>query len=451
MRRSRNLFHALLLGMLSLGFAIGALFPMFMIQLGFLTRNEVHPSFVFAALAAGLAAGGLNFLLAASIVRPRLRLLATRMQAVRATLRDASFTGDRTPYDPEQCSVPEHGSDELGVVARNYNALLRGLHEARQIEARIQRFSQALSSELDLGELGVRGLDLLIELAAADGGALLLERQGTWSILASRGMRGAEQLSRSPVFLDACREGERRRVTLPQDTAVDAVLWGFRPEDTLIEPIRHNGIVLGWLVLAATRPMGDELTRLISTLLQGLGLALNNALLYDDLQRVAALDPLTGVYNRGFGMRRLEEELARAERAHGPVALLIIDIDHFKNVNDTFGHVAGDRVLVIVSQVCRDVLREGDLLMRYGGEEFMAILPGASLADANSIAERVRFAIASTPVETDAGRVTVTASIGVAVSPGGVAVGAEAFIGIADSRLYAAKAGGRDRVMAGDP
>ena len=81
----------------------------------------------------------------------------------------------------------------------------------------------------------------------------------------------------------------------------------------------------------------------------------------------------------------------------------------------------------------------------------MAILPGASLADANSIAERVRFAIASTPVETDAGRVTVTASIGVAVSPGGVAVGAEAFIGIADSRLYAAKAGGRDRVMAGDP
>jgi diguanylate cyclase (GGDEF)-like protein len=279
MRRSRNLFHTLLFGMLLLGLAIGALFPVFMIQLGFLARGDVHLPFVFAALAAGLVAGAINFMLAASIVRPRLRVLATRMEAVRAALRHASFTGDRTQCDPEQCSVPEHGSDELGV---------------------------------------------------------------------------------------------------------------------------------------------------------------------------AALDPLTGVYNRGFGMRRLEEELARAERAHGPVALLIIDIDHFKKVNDSFGHLAGDRVLVIVSQVCRDVLREGDLLMRYGGEEFMAILPGASLADASAVAERMRFGIASTPVETDAGLVMVTASVGVAASPGGVAVAAEAFIGIADSRLYAAKSGGRNRVIARD-
>lgn len=436
--------------MLLLGLAIGALFPVFMIQLGFLARGDVHLPFVFAALAAGLVAGGINFILATSIVRPRLRVLATRMEAVRAALRHASFTGDRTQCDPEQCSVPEHGSDELGVVARNYNALLRGLHEARQVEARIQCFSQALSSELDLSELGIRGLDLLIDIAAADGGALLLERQGTWSILASRGMRGAEQISRSTAFLDACRKGERRRIALPQGMAVDAVLSEFRPADILIDPIRHNGIVLGWLVLAATRPMGDEVTRLIPTLLQGLGLALNNALLYDDLQRVAALDPLTGVYNRGFGMRRLEEELARAERAHAPVALLVIDIDHFKKVNDSFGHLAGDRVLVVVSQVCRDVLREGDLLMRYGGEEFMAILPGASLADASAVAERMRFGIASTPVETDAGRVMVTASVGVAASPGGVAVAAEAFIGIADSRLYAAKSGGRNRVIASD-
>ena len=448
MTSSRNLFRTLWLGMALLGLAIGAAFPFVMLRTGFMAPSEVRPPFIVAALCAGLVAGGINFALAASIVRPRLRILAARMEAVREALRQAAFTGNRAQWDPERSVVPEHGDDELGVVARNYNALLRGLHEAHQVEERIRGFTQALSSELDLAELGVRGLDLLVRNAGAQGGAILLERHGDWKVLASQGLRGAEHIARGAAFADACRKGQGRRMALAPDVAVDAVLSEFRPQDVLLEPIRHNGIVLGWLILASSAELAEEALRLIPVLLQGLGLALNNALLYDDLQRVAALDPLTGVYNRRFGLRRLDEELARAARAQAPLALIVLDLDHFKQVNDSFGHLAGDRVLVHVAQFCLGVLRDGDLLMRYGGEEFVAILPGASLADAAAVAERIRFGVGAAPLETDAGMIAITVSIGVAACPGDAAVDPEALLDAADKRLYMAKSAGRNRVVA---
>ena len=451
MQPSRNLFHTLLLGMALLGLAIGAAFPFIMLRAGLMAPSEVRLPFIVAALCAGLVAGGINFVLAASIVRPRLRILAARMEAVREALRHASFTGTRAQWDPERSVVPEHGDDELGVVARNYNALLRGLHEAYQVEERIRGFTQALSSELDLAELGLRGLDLLVRNADAQGGAILLERHGDWQLLASQGLRGAEHIQHSAAFADACRKAQGRRMALAQGVAVDAVLSEFRPQDVLLEPIRHNGLVLGWLILASSRDLADEALRLIPILLQGLGLALNNALLYDDLQRVAALDPLTGVYNRRFGLRRLDEELARAARVQGPIALVVLDLDHFKKVNDSFGHLAGDRVLVHVARFCLDVLRDGDLLMRYGGEEFVAILPGASLADATAVADRIRFGVGAAPVRTDAGMIAVTLSIGVAACSGDAVVDPEALLDTADKRLYLAKKGGRNRVVATEP
>ena len=448
MKSSRNLFHTLLLGMALLGLAIGAAFPFVMLRTGFMAPSAVRPPFIVAALCAGLVAGGINFALAASIVRPRLRVLAARMEAVREALRQAAFADNRAQWDPERSVVPEHGDDELGVVARNYNALLRGLHEAHQVEERIRGFTQALSSELDLAELGVRGLDLLVRNTDAQGGAILLERHGDWQLLASQGLRGAEHIRHSAAFADACRKALGRRMALAQGVTVDAVLSEFRPQDVLLEPIRHNGIVLGWLVLASSLELAEEAVRLIPVLLQGLGLALNNALLYDDLQRVAALDPLTGVYNRRFGLRRLEEEIARAARVQGPIALVVLDLDHFKKVNDSFGHLAGDRVLVHVSRFCLDLLRDGDLLMRYGGEEFVAILPGASLADAAAVADRIRFGVGAAPVKTDAGTVAVTVSIGVAACSGDAAIDLEARLHTADKRLYRAKASVRNRVVA---
>jgi len=133
---------------------------------------------------------------------------------------------------------------------------------------------------------------------------------------------------------------------------------------------------------------------------------------HEDLQRVSALDPLTGVYNRRFGLQRLTEEFGRSIRSSDPLGVLMLDLDHFKAVNDTYGHVVGDRVLQTVVFAVRQVLREGDVLMRYGGEEFVIVLPGAGRDDLVQMAERVRRAVSEAEIIEAGQRIPVTVSIG---------------------------------------
>ena len=120
---------------------------------------------------------------------------------------------------------------------------------------------------------------------------------------------------------------------------------------------------------------------------------MNNALAHDRLERLAAIDPLTEAYNRRFGLARLHEEYSRAVRAEAPLGILMLDLDHFKAVNDIYGHLVGDRVLRAVARACRRVIREGDVLVRYGGEEFLVLLPGAGVDDVMQIGERIRRAV----------------------------------------------------------
>lgn len=107
------------------------------------------------------------------------------------------------------------------------------------------------------------------------------------------------------------------------------------------------------IILASAAGFKDEVRSRLDLFCQGMALALNNALTYDRLQTLAALDPLTGIYNRRFGMTRLHEEFTRAVRTTGPLGVMMFDIDHFKKVNDTYGHLAGDRVLIQVAKIAR--------------------------------------------------------------------------------------------------
>lgn len=439
-------FRRLCAGMLAMGLGIGSVFPLFVRAFGMPERIAASAPFVGATLTAGLIVGSLNFLLVDRIVRPRLRRLASGMEQVRDAMRRAMYDDNWSDCAPERCSVLENDADEIGTVARSYNALLQALHDAHQIENSIREFNRALSRRLDLQELGESALSMLRDFASADAGAIVLERHGEWTVLASQGLINPEGITTSPGFRAANQQHSQRRIVLPAGVDVDAVLVRFHPADVLLTPIIDHGLILGWLVLAAGEPLAAEAPRLLPLLMQGLGLAMNNALLHDDLQRVAALDALTGVYNRRFGLQRLEEEIARAERAQGPLALLMFDIDHFKRVNDTFGHLAGDKVLIRTAALCKSLLRDGDVLLRYGGEEFIAILPGAGPQDAAGLAERIRFAMARTEVESGDRVIQVTVSVGVvAATPPS---GAEDLIAEADARLYRAKALGRDRVVA---
>jgi two-component system cell cycle response regulator len=156
---------------------------------------------------------------------------------------------------------------------------------------------------------------------------------------------------------------------------------------------------------------------------------------------------LTALYNRRFGMARLHEEFSRAVRASSPLGLLMLDIDHFKTVNDTYGHLQGDRIIVHVAKIARSVLREGDVLVRYGGDEVLAILPAAAKQDVAQIAERLRRVIEEAPLQEGAQAMRVTVSLGGTAYPECDADSDDDLVKSADSALYRAKESGRNRVM----
>jgi diguanylate cyclase (GGDEF)-like protein len=167
--------------------------------------------------------------------------------------------------------------------------------------------------------------------------------------------------------------------------------------------------------------------------------------LEDDMKLLATVDPLTGAYNRRQGDALLAAEFSRRSRDGRSFAVLILDIDHFKTINDGFGHPAGDAVLQALVQAARNVLRTIDFVVRWGGEEFLIVLPATDVATAMGAAERLRAVLATTGVVVPStATIHFTVSIGVAMSGGD---GPAAMLRCADVALYAAKTGGRNRVV----
>ncbi len=173
--------------------------------------------------------------------------------------------------------------------------------------------------------------------------------------------------------------------------------------------------------------------------------------LQDDLKRSNELllelsntDHLTGLFNRRYLMEALEKEVQRSVRKGGNLSLIMLDIDHFKSVNDTYGHLQGDVVLQKVALHLQKELRSYDIAARYGGEEFVAVLPDASLTEATFVAERVRMAVQSAKFSGDLSKLSITASLGVASFPNKDCT-TDGFIKMADDALYRAKDLGRNR------
>ncbi len=197
--------------------------------------------------------------------------------------------------------------------------------------------------------------------------------------------------------------------------AIDAALW--------------NELRLLGLIIALAASASHAQLRLLIDLLGA--------------RRDASHDPLTGLANRRSAERRLDADRSRALRIPEPLSVVMIDLDHFKQVNDRLGHASGDQVLVAIAQVLRDALRGADLAVRYGGEEFLAILPGTDSGRAMDVADRIRAQIERTAIALPGGAIGVTASLGVATLAGEESP--NALIHRADAALYRAKTGGRNR------
>ena len=213
-------------------------------------------------------------------------------------------------------------------------------------------------------------------------------------------------------------------------------------------PLLVKNRVTGALLLTRRgKPFSSNEVRLVRILCNQASIAVENARVYGRLEQMAITDGLTGLFNRRYFQQALERELARADRGASSLALLLLDIDHFKVLNDTYGHALGDAVLKKIADVLGETLRKGDVLARYGGEEFVVLLPQATYQGAQEFAQRVWKAVGTAPIHPGGGALRVTASVGWALLPEDVD-SAEALLEASDRALYYAKETGRNKVAA---
>ena len=443
---TRKVFNDLSIWMIGLGLLMGIVFPFFLLIMGIPRELVITPWFFVSCMTAGFIVGSVNIWLARAVVGKRLRFLVNRMKMVEASLIELSRTGNLDQCSPEHCMIEVDSEDELGETSKAFNYLIDALAKSHHSHAAIRSFSEMLTSQLELDSLTTQALQHLLKHMNANAGAFLIASDGEMMIAASYGIRAPETLKNSDSIYRVLQTGTKLKISIPDDVTIEGVLTDFRPSEVLVMALPYKGIPLGVLVLANVAPFQEELISSLDFLCQSMSISLNNALNYDRLQKMAALDPLTGIYNRRFGMARLSEEFSRSVRSSTPLGLIMLDIDYFKKVNDCYGHLAGDRVLIQVIKTVAKSIRKDDISIRYGGEEFLIILPGASKEDALTVSEKIMRMIEDTSVTEGVQVIRVTVSIGVISYPELDVNNEQELVERVDEALYQAKKTGRNKI-----
>jgi diguanylate cyclase (GGDEF)-like protein len=314
----------------------------------------------------------------------------------------------------------------------------------------------AISSELEIQKLYDTLLERAVSLINASGGELGIysapekvinisacyqmdkDYRGA-QIHLGNGVLGFVAQTRQPLALRDYRQWVGRFSKFDEGPGIGVIA----------SPISRGEKLLGVIALVDTRPervfTGSDL-QILTLFADHVAITLENARLFQEVQTLATVDELTKIKNRRCLFELGEIEFDRARRHKLPLSAVMIDIDHFKRVNDTHGHAAGDQVMRTLAQRCQQEIRGADIFGRYGGEEFTIILPHTLAQDAQNLAERLRAQIIQAPVETERGDIPITISLGVATLTDDIPDLAS-LIDRADTALMVAKNSGRNRVV----
>jgi diguanylate cyclase (GGDEF)-like protein len=360
---------------------------------------------------------------------------STALSALARSLEDVAeriVNGDVLDIDvPELDGLPQDG--DVAVIVAAADRLIATVRRAHALESAVHELFESMSSHLRLDYLSYEALYRVIDHTAATGGAIVLVGDGPPDVVASVEFELADDELATVTAAAFVAAGPTQLEPLGDARPLVAI------------PFSGDSGPLGAVLLAGVL-MDREMHRLLALLARALGFAVSNALAHAAAEVRAATDPLTGCKNRRAGL----EELAQAARlaGHGgpSFGVMMFDLDHFKSINDRYGHQVGDDVLRAVGGALSDALRDRDVVMRFGGEEFLAAVTGADETTMLAVAARVSDRIRALEVAAgDAGTVALTTSVGIAVWAAGDST--ESLIGRADRALYVAKAEGRDRVV----
>jgi diguanylate cyclase (GGDEF)-like protein len=346
----------------------------------------------------------------------------------------------------------------LNAMTSELDQRLRELAESRdQLRGALSRLGETLSSSLNLDRTLAVVTDTAMDTVQADRATLILTTEDDdLEVKIDRGFGFAEDTRFDDHSLPGWVVRTGLSVRLPADHVViaSAVDGGVLAAHQLSVPVSGTakGGCIGALVL--TRPangpaFNEDDLRTVRTFANQAGVAIENVLLHQEARRLSLTDPLTELWNFRYFQLQAIREVEAAIRYRRPLGLLIVDLDHFKRINDRHGHPVGDQVLAEVARRIRTSTRLPDIVARYGGEEFVLLLPGTDDAGAVVTAERIRRRVSRLPIVAggqDALRISVTCSVGVAAYPAhGDSV--DELLRRADAALYTAKSEGRDRVV----
>jgi diguanylate cyclase (GGDEF)-like protein len=294
---------------------------------------------------------------------------------------------------------------------------------------RLVQFGKALAQSLDSSS---------IRSATVEHLPLIASGRKVWAITRC----GGEWIELTPIDPAARTAVERAAAHAMGDA--DVVIEQAS-QDVYCVPLVAAGEPVGAIGVTPTPPLTDTECAALAAAAALLGPSARNAELYSEVQENSVRDALTGCFNRRHSLQVLDSELRRARRSRGAFSLVMLDLDHFKTINDRFGHLCGDAVLAHVGQRMKAVLRGSDTKCRYGGEEFLVLLPDTPLAGARRVAEMLRKDLEQHPVPWNDQMLVVTASFGIAEIIAGEET-ANSIIARADAALYQAKQDGRNCV-----
>ncbi|MBI4487390.1 MAG: sensor domain-containing diguanylate cyclase, partial [Acidobacteria bacterium] len=309
--------------------------------------------------------------------------------------------------------------------------------QARAAEMeRLVTFGQALGRSLDVDAIRDVVLHHMPKLAGSDDAWVLTRSDGHWQTLVAPIPEGPRDVAQS-------RESIANRILNPGGGEAAGPV---SVEGHLCVPMTAGGQVVGVLGVPENgEPFREGRRRVLTAAATLLGVSLRNAQLFREVRETSLRDGLTGCFNRTHALEVIDAELRRARRSQTPLSLIMFDLDHFKEVNDRYGHLCGDAALVAVGSKMRDVLRGSDVKCRYGGEEFLVLLPETPIDGAKRVADTLRRELSELPIPWKGETIGLTASFGVTTALPSE-TDPQALISRADAALYRAKDQGRNCV-----
>jgi diguanylate cyclase (GGDEF)-like protein len=331
----------------------------------------------------------------------------------------------------------------MRLIFKNLNILrstINAISTSVEIKEIVESAGNNLPNLFDFSSFGVFWKeDLLLFLCEEESCPPAFTREAVNHMLKVFATLSGESVDANRIVLQTEKKKIRPRMTMDSKATL---------KSSLTLPLALDRDILGCLSLHSDQPNAFDAQDLqfFSVIGYQMAATLRHFQRFSSVKNMAIYDTLTGLHNRRYFEERLDVEAQKSFCSSTPLSLVMVDIDFFKKVNDTFGHTEGDQVLCKVSSLLKTSLRKKDVVARYGGEEFILILPEARLDEAFVIAERIRRLVEETLFEAGKTRVNLTLSLGISNFPSHRVKSKEELMAMADRALYDAKKGGRNRV-----